>query len=63
MMSELVPTDENSMDSIPADKVLKRTQLDLQKRFPIYYVCPNAWRPSLGLGIPIERLSIPPGTG
>ena len=31
----------NSMDSIPADKVLKRTQLDLQKRFPIYHVCPK----------------------
>ena len=29
------------MDSIPADKVLKRTQLDLQKRFPIYHVCPK----------------------
>ena len=23
------------MDSTPADKVLKRTQLELQKRFPI----------------------------
>ena len=31
----------NSMDSIPADKVLKKTQLDLQKRFPIYHVCPK----------------------
>ena len=31
--SELVPTYENSMDSIPADKVLKETRLDLQKRF------------------------------
>ena len=29
------------MDSIPADKVLKRTQLDLQKRFPIYHACPK----------------------
>ena len=29
------------MDSIPADKVLKRTQLDLQKRFTIYHVCPK----------------------
>ena len=34
LMSALVRTDENSMDSIPADKVLKKTQLDLQKRFP-----------------------------
>ena len=30
-----------SMDSIPADKVLKKTRLDLQKRFPIYHVCPK----------------------
>ena len=29
------------MDSIPADKVLKRTQLDLQKRFPKNHVCPK----------------------
>ena len=41
MMSELVPTYENSMDSIPADKVLRMTHLDLQKRFPIYHVGPK----------------------
>ena len=29
------------MDSISADKVLKRTQLDLQKRFPIYHAYPK----------------------
>ena len=29
------------MDSIPADKVLKMTHLDLQKRFPRYHVCPK----------------------
>ena len=29
------------MDSIPADKVLKKTRVDLQKRFPIYHVCPK----------------------
>ena len=40
-MSELVPTYENSVDSIPADKVLKKTRLDLQNRFPIYHVCPK----------------------
>ena len=40
-MSELVLIYENSMDSIPADKVLKKTRLDLQKRFPIYHVCPK----------------------
>ena len=32
---------EKAMDSSPADKVLKKTQLDLQKRFPIYHVCPK----------------------
>ena len=29
------------MDSTPVDKVLKKTLLDLQKRFPIYHVCPK----------------------
>ena len=29
------------MDSIPAGKVLKKTRLDLQKRFPIYHACPK----------------------
>ena len=33
------------MESTLADKVLKKTPLDLQKRFPIFHVCPNAWRP------------------
>ena len=33
-MSEAALVFWNSMDSTPADKVLKRTQLDLQKRFP-----------------------------
>ena len=51
------------MDSTPADKVLKRTQLDLQRRFPIYHVSQMLGGPSLRLGIPIERLSIPPGIG
>ena len=40
-MSESVLLFGNSMDSIPADKVLKRTQLDLQKRFPIHHACPK----------------------
>ena len=39
--SDLVLIYENSMDSIPADKVLKMTRLDWQKRFPIYHVCPK----------------------
>ena len=29
------------MDWTPADKVMKNTLLDLQKRFPIYHVCPK----------------------
>ena len=29
------------MDSTPADKVLKKTLLNLQKRFPIFHVCPK----------------------
>ena len=29
------------MDSISAEKVLKMTHLDLQKRFPILHVCPK----------------------
>ena len=54
----------NSMDSTPADKVLKKTLLDLQKRFPIYHMCPKCLAAhSLRLGITIERLSIPPGNG
>ena len=62
-MSKLAPIYENSMDSIPAEKVLKKTRLDLQKRFPIYHVSQMLGGPFLRLGIPRERLSIPPGTG
>ena len=59
-MSESVLLFRNSMDSIPADKVLKMTQLDLQKRFPIYHACPQMLGgPSLQLGIPLERQSLP----
>ena len=29
------------MDSILEDKELKRKHVDLQKRFPIYHVCPK----------------------
>ena len=31
----------NSTDSIPADKVLMMTHLDLQKRFLSFHVCPK----------------------
>ena len=40
-MSEAALLFWNSMDSIPADTVLKRMPLDLQKLFPIYHVCPK----------------------
>ena len=40
-MSELVLKCLNSMDSILADKVLLKTQLDLKKRFPIFHACPK----------------------
>ena len=29
------------MDSTLADKVLKKTPLDFQKRFPMYHACPK----------------------
>ena len=52
-----------SIDSILEDKVLM-THLDLQKRFPIYHVCPKCLAaPSLRLGTPKEWLSIPSGIG
>ena len=41
LMSESVLIWPNSMDSTLADKVLKRTQLDLQKLFPIFHACPK----------------------
>ena len=63
-MSEAALLFWNSMDSIPADKVLNRTQLDLQKRFPFFHACPKLLGgPSLRLGIPKERLSTPSGIG
>ena len=40
-MSESVLIFPNSMGSIPADEVLKKTPLDLQKRFPIFHACPK----------------------
>ena len=50
------------MDSIPADKVLKEDATGSVKTFPdIPRVSQMLGGPSLRLGIPIERLSIPPG--
>ena len=63
-MSELVPTCENSMDSIPADKVLMKTHLDLEKTFPdIPCVSQMLGGPSLRLGDTKECRNIPSGTG
>ena len=44
LMRESVLICLNSMDSIFEDKVLKRTQLDLQKRFPFAHI-PNVGLP------------------
>ena len=47
-----------------AEKVLKKTPLDLQKTFPdIPCVSQTLGGQLLRLGIPRERLSIPPRTG
>ena len=54
----------NYMDSIPADKVLKRTRLELQRTFPEKpCVSQMLGGPALRLGISIVRLSIPSGIG
>ena len=41
-MNGAAPQLSYSMDSILEDKVLMMTHLDLQKRFPIYHVCPKS---------------------
>ena len=40
-MNEAALRSTNSIDAILEDKVLMMTHLDLQKRFPIYHVCPK----------------------
>ena len=40
-MNEAAPRSMSSIDAILEDKVLMMTHLDLQKRFPIYHVCPK----------------------
>ena len=40
-MNEAAPRLMNSIESILEDKVLIKMQVDLQKRFPIYHVCPK----------------------
>ena len=57
-MSESVLIHENTTNSIPAEKVLKKTRLDLQKRFPKYCVSQMLGGQFLRLGIPFDRLSI-----
>ena len=54
----------NSIDGILGDKVLMKTQLDLQNTVPdIPCVSQMLGGPSLRHGIPKERLSIPSGIG
>ena len=56
--SELVLIYENSMDSIPADKVQKKTPLDLQKRFPIFHECSKCFAaPLCGPAFPENGLA------
>ena len=63
-MNEAALRSMNSIDSIPADKVQMMTHLDLQKTFPdIPCVSQMLGGLSMRLGIPIERLSIPPESG
>ena len=62
-MNEAAPRSMNSIDSILEDKVLIMTHLDLQKTFPEKHVSQMLGGPSLRLGIPKERLSIPSGIG
>ena len=40
-MNGAVPRLTNTIDSILEDKELMKMQVDLQKRFPIYHVCPK----------------------
>ena len=41
-MNEAAPRSMNSTGAIIEDKVLMMTHLDLQKRFPMYHVCPKS---------------------
>ena len=40
-MNEAAPRSMHSINSINEDKVLMMMHVDLQKRFPIYHVCPR----------------------
>ena len=61
-MNGAAPRSMNSTDAILEDKVLIMTHLDLQKKFPdIPGVSQMLGGPSLRLGTPKERLSIPSG--
>ena len=47
------------MDSIPVDNVLVITQLDLEKRFPIYHAGPNRLAALLcGSAFPVNGLAL-----
>ena len=62
-MNEAAPRSMNSIDAILEDKVLMKTHLNLQNRFPMYHVSQMLGGTSLRLGTPKERLSIPSGIG
>ena len=63
-MSEAAPQLMHSIDSILEDKELMKMQVDLQKRFPRYHVCPKCLAALLcGSAIRKECLNIPSGIG
>ena len=63
-MNGAAPRLTNSIDSILEDKELMRMHVDLQKRFPIYHVCPKCLAAHLlRLGDTKECLNIPSGIG
>ena len=53
-MNGAAPRLTNSIDSILEDKELMKMQVDLQKRFPIYHVCPRCL-PALLCGAAIRK--------
>ena len=63
-MNEAALRAMSSTDAILVDNVLMMTQVDLQKRFPIYQcVSQMLGGPSLRLGVAKECLNIPSGIG
>ena len=63
-MNGVAPQLTNSTDAILEDEELMKMQVDVQKRFTIFHVCPKSLGgPSLRRGDTKECLNIPPGIG